>query len=480
MADILIKNGTLITMDPERRVIEKGAVAVEKDRIVAVGTARQVAREHKARKVIDARGKVVMPGLIDAYGNSGTALTKNIAERTAGHPWRLLLDHILFRSVTEDFWYVEGKMMALEHLKFGTTCFMNMFGNAPRGDDPVYPEANMRGIAEVGLRSVTGLGPARPPYPTIYSSWKKGKRTDRRVPMRESFRVAEKVIRKCNGTNGGLTNVWVGVSRLQGPSRADPMFRPEYVKYARQQVKPIRRLMETYGVGLRANAYGGVIKWCQEELKILGPKVLLAHCTDLSKKEIRYLRDTDAKVVHCPTARRIFSYKGACPVVELIEAGVTVSLGTDYTGQDRTGDQFRDLKVAMLLQRLRFRDPSVLPPGKVLEMVTIDAARCLGMEGLIGSLEAGKKADITLMNMMQPHLVPAWMVPQRVAYQVTGHDVDTVLVNGRILMEGRKVKSVNEKKILREAQREGKLMVERSGVAPFMGIPDRFWNHSRY
>ena len=84
------------------------------------------------------------------------------------------------------------------------------------------------------------------------------------------------------------------------------------------------------------------------------------------------------------------------------------------------------------------------------------------------------------MNMMQPHLVPAWMVPQRVAYQVTGHDVDTVLVNGRILMEGRKVKSVNEKKILREAQREGKLMVERSGVAPFMGIPDRFWNHSRY
>ena len=167
-------------------------------------------------------------------------------------------------------------------------------------------------------------------------------------------------------------------------------------------------------------------------------------------------------------------------MVELIEAGVTVSLGTDYTGQDRTGDQFRDLKVAMLLQRLRFRDPSVLPPGKALEMVTIDAARCLGMEGLIGSLEAGKKADITLMNMMQPHLVPAWMVPQRVAYQVTGHDVDTVLVNGRILMEGRKVKSVNEKKILREAQREGKLMVERSGVAPFMGIPDRFWNHSRY
>ncbi len=101
-------------------------------------------------------------------------------------------------------------------------------------------------------------------------------------------------------------------------------------------------------------------------------------------------------------------------------------------------------------QRQRFHDPSVLPPGKALEMATIDGARVLGLDHITGSLEVGKKADLLLINMEQPHLKPLWMIPQRVVYQVTGHDVDTVLVDGKILMEDRKVKSVNEKKVLRD------------------------------
>jgi cytosine/adenosine deaminase-related metal-dependent hydrolase len=481
VADILVTHATVITMDPRRRVLEDGAIAVEGDRIVAVGRTADVRRTHgRARKVIDGRGKVAMPGLIDNYGNSGTALAKNIGERISGYAWRLLMDHILFRSVTAEYWHVDGQLGALERLKFGTTCFLNMFGTAPRGDDPGYPAAHIRGIAEVGLRSVTGVGPSRPPYPTRYSSWTGARRTDRLVSMADSFKVAERVIRRHHGTNGGRTNVWVAISRINAPSKLDPMFQPRFVKYARQQARIIKRLLAEYEVGLRSNAFGGAVSWAHRELGLLGPRVVLAHCTGLSKTEIGYLAGTDTKVVHCPTARRSYSPGGMCPVVELLDAGVTVSIGTDYTGQDRTGDQFRDLKVAMLLQRLRFHDPSYLPPGKVLEMVTIDAARCLGLDHLIGSLEAGKKADLILINLRQPHLTPVWMVPQRVAYQVTGHDVDTVLVDGRVLMEGRQVRSVSEARVLAAAEREGERMVERSGVAPLMGLPDRFWGHSRY
>jgi 5-methylthioadenosine/S-adenosylhomocysteine deaminase len=480
VADILVKNGILITVDPRRRVIEDGALAIQGDRIVAVGPTREVESAHRATRVLDARGKVVMPGLIDNYGNEGTALTKNIGERISGHAWRLLQDHLLFRSVTESFWHVEGKLMALEHLKFGTTCFMNMFGTAPRGDDPAFPEVCMAGIAEVGLRSVTGVGPSRPPYPTVYSTWKNGRRADRRVSMEESFRVAEEVIRRNHGKHGGRTSVWVGISRPNAPSKLDPMFRPEYVGYAHRQAKLVKRLMEEYGVGLRSNAFGGVVRWSHEKLGLLGPRVVLAHGTGLSKREIRYLAETDTKIVHCPTARRTYLHQGVCPVIELLDAGVTVSLGTDYTGQDRTADQFKDMKVAILLQRLRFRDPSYLPPGKVIEMATIDGARALGMDHLIGSLEVGKKADLILIDMEQPHLTPLWMAPQRVVYQVTGHDVDTVLVDGRILMEKRRVLSVDEATVLREAQAEGERMVERAGVTPLMGLPDRFWGHARY
>ena len=480
MADVIIKGGTLITVDPDRRVIEKGAVAITKDKIVAVGPSRKVIREHKARKLIDARGKVVMPGLIDTHGHSGTVLTKTIGEHVAGGAWRYLQDHIFLRSITEDYSYVDGKLMALERLKFGTTCFMHMFGNSPRGDDSIYAETQMRGVAEVGIRQNTGVGSPRPPYPTHYSSWKNGKRTDKPGTLEGGFRVAEKVIRKCHGIDEGRTLVWISVSRPQAPSIHDPMFKPEYIKYSKKQAKTIKQIMDKYGVGFHAHAYGGVVKWCHEQLDILGPNVLLAHCTGLSKQEIRYLAETDTKVNHNPTARRIYSFPGVCPVIELLEAGVSVSIGTDIAGLDRTADQFKDIKVAILLQRYRFRDPSCLPPGKVIEMITIDAARNLGLDHLIGSLEVGKKADLILIDMEQPHLKPLWMVPQRVVYQVTGHDVDTVMVDGKILMEGRKVKSVNECKVIGEAQKEGDLMVDRSGVAPFMGIPDKFWGHSQY
>ncbi len=480
MADIIIKGGTVITIDPGRRIIEKGAVAITKDRIVAVGPARKVLKEHRARKVIDARGKVLMPGLIDTHGHGGTTLTKNIGEHISGAAWRTLQDHLLYRSVTEDYWHAEGRLMALERLKFGTTCFMHMFGTAPRGDDSIYPEAHIRGIAEVGIRSFTGIGPPRPPYPTVYSSWKNGKKTDRKFNLEHGFKTAEKTIRKCHGMDQGRAHVWVSVSRIQAPSKDDPMFKPEYMRYSKIQARNIKRIMAEYGVGFHAHAYGGVVKWCQEGLNILGPRVLLAHCTGLSKQEIKYLAQTDTKVNHNPTARRIYSFPGICPVIEMLDAGVNVSIGTDCTGMDRTQDQFKDVKVAVLLQRLRFMDPSILPPGKVLEMITIDAARNLGIDHEVGSLEVGKKADIILINMQQPHLVPVWMVPQRLVYLVTGHDVDTVLVDGRILMEGRKVKSVNEKKVLRDAQKEGELMVERSGVAPLMGMPEKFWGHARY
>ncbi len=200
----------------------------------------------------------------------------------------------------------------------------------------------------------------------------------------------------------------------------------------------------------------------------------------LSRKGIRYLADTNTKVSHCPNAARIYSFPGECPVVEMIDQGICVSLGTDLIGSIRTGDQFKDMRVAMLLQRLRFRDGSCLPPGKVLEMATIDGARALGLEDQIGSLEVGKKADVILIETQQPHLVPVWMAPQRVAYQVTGHDVDTVLVDGKILMEGRKVKTVNETRILREAQREGEHVVKRGGLEPLMEMPEGFWGRSRY
>ena len=480
MADIIIKNGSIITMDPARRVIEKGGIAIEKDKITAIGAVKKIVKEHRARKVIDARGMVVMPGLVDTYGNAGHAITKNIGEHISGSATRRLGEFLNNTCTSEEYWYAEGQILALEHLKFGTTCFINRFVGANVGWDTTHPEINMRGIASVGLRQIMAVGAGRPPFPVAGTSWRNGRRRDKRMSLEECFRAAEGIIRRGDGADEGRTRVWVGAPRLHAPTKLDPVFKPEYREISFQQAKHVKRLTEKYGVGFHVNAYGEAIEWGHEKLKIFGPNVVIGHGTGLSKKGIEILRRTDTKVAHCPTARRHYSYAEGCPVVELIDAGVTVGLSSDYTAQDRTGDNFRDMKVAIMHQRQRFHDPSVLPPGKVLEMATIDGARVLGLDRITGSLEVGKKADLLLINMEQPHLKPLWMIPQRVAYQVTGHDVDTVLVDGKILMEGRKVKSVNEKKVLRDAEREGAKIVERCDLKPFLGIPDRFWGHSRY
>jgi 5-methylthioadenosine/S-adenosylhomocysteine deaminase len=219
------------------------------------------------------------------------------------------------------------------------------------------------------------------------------------------------------------------------------------------------------------------VKFAHEKLGILGPDTLLSHSTDLTEEEIGICRNTGTKIVHNPSA--IASMTGRCPVPELLDAGVTVMLGSDGVAPDRSYDMFRHMFQAMRYHRFYYRDPSVLPPGKVLEMVTIDAARALGLEKELGSLEAGKKADLILIDMFKPHLFPLNMPVYRVAYYADGNDVDTVIVNGRVLMENRQVKTVNEADILELAQKETEDALDRTGLRRLLAIPDRFWGVSK-
>ena len=165
---------------------------------------------------------------------------------------------------------------------------------------------------------------------------------------------------------------------------------------------------------------------------------------------------------------------------ELLDAGVTVLLGSDGVAPDRSYDMFRHMFQCMHYHRTYFHDPSYLPAGKVLEMVTIDAARGLGMEDEIGSLEAGKKADIILVDLYKPHLYPLNMAPYRIACYANGADVDTVFVNGKLLMENRQVKTVLESEVLDLAQTAIEKAIDRTGLQSLLEIPEHFWGHSRF
>jgi Cytosine deaminase and related metal-dependent hydrolases len=170
---------------------------------------------------------------------------------------------------------------------------------------------------------------------------------------------------------------------------------------------------------------------------------------------------------------------GRNPATELIDAGAIVMLGSDGVAPDRSFDMFRHMFQATRYHRFYFHDPKVLPAGKVLEMVTIDAARALGMENEIGSLETGKKADVILIDWFKPHLMPMNMPVYRIVYYANGEDVSSVLVDGRVLMRDRKVLTVDENKVLTAAQRESDLAIHRAGLEKWTAMPEGFWGRTR-
>ena len=213
------------------------------------------------------------------------------------------------------------------------------------------------------------------------------------------------------------------------------------------------------------------------ELGLLGSFALLSHSVDLTPEDIAALKESGAHVVHNPSAIR--SVYGRCPAPELIGEGVSVVIGSDATAPDRGYDMFRHMAQCMHYHRRHFRDAAWMPPGKVLEMTTIGAARALGLDDQLGSLEPGKRADIVLVDMRKPHLYPPNMPVTRLAHFANAADVDTVIVDGRVLMRGREALGVDEDTILDDASTELALALERSGLGHLAEEPDELWSVKR-
>ena len=474
--DILITGGTVVTMDSTRRVLEDGAVAITGDRIVAVGPAGELAKRFEARMTIDAQRKIVMPGLIDGHGHAGHGLVKSLGMDT--EQWYPATEQIYARGSSVDFWRAEALLTGVEKVRFGVTTSLSFFGGGDmvmRTDDPAYGNAYMSAIDTVGLRFFLAVGPRRPPFPRTYTQWTGDSSRDVEVSFDRQLEVSESLIKTWNGAGQGRLHI----------AMMFPTHHPETTPLApaalaelTAQARAARALSKRYGLLFTQDGHSrGSVKFADAVFDILGPDALLSHATGMTDEEIAIVARTGTKIVHNPSANA--AMREQFRLVELLDAGVTVMLGSDGVAPDRSYDLFRHMFQAMRYHRAALKDTKVLPAGKVLEMVTIDAARALGLEKEIGSLEPGKKADVILVDWFRPHLVPMNMPLYRLAYFANGNDVSTVLVNGRVLMRDRVVLSVNEEEVLLMAQREADAAIRRTGLERLTETPDGFWGRSR-
>ncbi len=474
--ELIISGCVIVTVDDQRRIINKGAIIIDDGRIIAVGPSSETLDKFSAKKTIDATNKVAIPGLIDTHAHAGHGLVKTMA---MNDDWEKICGKVYTLGSTPEFWYAEARLAAFERLRFGVTTGVSLLGGGDtilRTDDPIYADAHCQGVSSIGTRSMVAVGPTRAPHPLTYATWNNDQQQIYNINFDTQIQTCEKIIAKWHRKN----NERISIAMIY------PVLRDEHEKQmasshymeAIRQARLTRELSKEARLIFTQDGHtGGSVKR-SHEIGLLGPDALLSHATNLSDEEINICAQTNTRIAHNPSA--VAAIYGYCPVIDLIKAGVTVALGSDATAPDRSSDMFRHIQQLMHYHRTHYRDASVMPAGKALEMATIDAAKALGMDDEIGSIEVGKKADITLVDFNAPHLHPMNMEVFRLISFANGNDVDTVIVDGEVLLEQKKPTRVNGSDILNDAQKETEKMIKRINGEQFLELPDGFWSQTRY
>lgn len=472
MIDLLLTGGTVVTIDQERRILQDGAVAIDGGRIVAVGPTAELVPQFPARRTVECKGKAILPGLIDAHGHGGHSLIKTIGADTPTF-WMRIVTPTYFHFTTPEYWYADGLVSALERLRFGVTTGVSVMGSMPRSDDPRIGSNHAKAYSEVGVREVVCVGPCAPPWPHASSWWDNGIREDRTFTFDEAMAGAEAVVQEWHHGANDRIRVFVTPFTLitsldpSNPTSADAA--TTLNDHDRLQSRRVRELSAKYNTRIHTDAFAGMVRLAaKDEWALLGPDVHIQHLRGISLQEVQILADTGTHATHAASSGQA---GGRCPVPELMQAGVNLAITTDGTAPKVSFDLFQAVRRAQTVHQLMSRDMFLLPPGKLLEMITIDAAKALGWDDEIGSLEVGKKADVTIVNMRQPHLTPDIMVVHRLIYEAVGNDVDTVIVDGEILMEHRKVMSLDEAGALDLGQEECLKLIERAGLQSHLHEP---------
>lgn len=485
--DLIVANGTVLTMDGADRVIDGGAVAVRDARILDVGAADRLLSQYRPAQVIDATNKAVLPGLVDTYGHAGHGLIRGLFHPDEGWP----AQHLYWHATTPDWWLAEARLAATERLRFGVTTGMSVIGASPaRMDSPAFAAANAEAYAQVGVRAVLGVGPPDPVFSHLPERWtgsffENGRRVERPFSYDDTIANSVRVIREWHGAAKGRIRIALACPYLFGrhvPHRRMHHRLPDArdVPKMRAHAEQMRGLADQFGILLHTHMFRGSVDFALRHFgrgeveRLLTPDVVIAHGNGLQQTEVETIG-----AAGCGVATVAFTHEniwyGVAPIVALIEAGAKVAISTDGAAPYASFDLWRELSRATWNQWMSLEDQRVLPPGKVLRMVTIEAAAALGMAAEIGSLEVGKKADLVTIELAAPHLTPATSVTRLLAFYATGLDVADVVVDGRVLMRDRHILSVDVEDVRQQAQEEAERAFARCDVSAYKHTDRSYW-----
>lgn len=428
LPSLLIKGCSILTMVQGDKPFV-GDLLVEGGRITNIAGSI----EQPADIVIDGKGMAAMPGLINAHNHASMSLLRSFSDDLKLMDW---LDKKMLpaeaRMTKEDIYW--GTMLGTaEMIASGTTAFADMY---------VHMDAVAQAVVDSGMRAALTRG-------LVFLEDDGGRRMTEAMDLIENW----------TGAGDGRITTMLGP---HAPYTCPPQPLTEVIELARSRRIPVHiHLAETLEEveKIRARYQQTPTEYLHELGLFSDTHVLLAHAVHLTKDDVRLLRGMRGGVSHNPVSNLKLGC-GIAPVREMMVQGITVGLGTDGAGSATTLDMFAEVKAATWMQKLESGDPTVLPAEQVLRMATIESAKLLGIDGEVGTLEAGKRADLILIDLDKPHLQPVHDLHSLIAYSATGADVDTTIVNGQLLMRKRQLLSLSWEEISREVSHRAARLVE--------------------
>lgn len=415
---ILIENIDIVTVNENNTVIKNGIIYVEGDTIRYVSTQEDMPYYLEVDELIDGKGKIAMPGLVNAHCHSPMTLLRGYAGDRNLEDW--LFHYILpmeQKLTPEDVYW--GSMLGIvEMLKSGTTCFMDMY---------FHMDQVAQAVLDSGIRANIAFGPIT--HPSV------GEEV-------VNVSAAKEFLSTWNGAGDGRISNFIEIHSVY-------LYKEESIRqaaaFAKEQGVGIHmHLLETaFEKENTVAQYGVDSVRLAERCGMFDVPNLAAHCVHLDDAQLEILKNYGVSVAHNPTSNLKLA-SGVARIPEMLDLGINVAIGTDGTASNNNLNMFEEMHLAALLHKGVSMDATVVSAPTAIRMATANGAKALGLEGQVGQIKPGFKADLILVDMNKPHLVPVHDAEAALVYSAQGSDVDTVMVNGKVLVQGGRLVTIDE------------------------------------
>jgi 5-methylthioadenosine/S-adenosylhomocysteine deaminase len=437
--DLLIHNGTVITMNPDLDILNKGFIGISNGVIKEVAPQKDDVSLPEAIEKIDARGGIIMPGLVNTHTHAPMSLFRGLADDLPLMQW---LNEYIFpaesRFINPESVLAASLLSCAEMILSGTTCLC---------DGYFFEDKVAEAVRQIGMRGVLGQGVIDFPAPGV-------------PDPKKNIDAAERFMAD-----------WTGVSPLITPC----LFCHSPYTCSEQTLKTAKSLTKKSGVLFQIHAaetraelaeiqkrYQSTPIQYLARIGIIDDHTLLVHAIYLDETDMERIQNHGAKI-SVTTESEMKLASGVARIPELIERGIPVGLGTDGCASNNDLDLFQEMGMTAKLQKVQTGDPTVMDARAVVAMATIEGAEAIGLGSLIGSIEVGKRADMIVIDTRKPHLTPMYHTYSHLVYAASGSDVNDVIIDGKIVMKDRELKTIDVQEVMEEVNRLG-AMIHKSAI----------------